>query len=302
MVSSDWHSFWELANDARDFVNYAPIDQNICLGDVCNDRFSDSSGMSNYNYWNSTLLAIGNHDVLTGTGYNWENQASITAQYNTFYAPWVKQNGSVQSVNTTYLYKDFPDKKIRLIVLDSMTLNPSYQNDMLEWFKNLLDDARQKDYGIICCRHWGYGRADQSVQVWCPFSNLPSMGNTMLSHEGTLDSLYTIERNILNAIDEFRGNGGKFICHLQGHKHYSWAGKYIGFSHGDQLAIVTTSLYTSYGCVRTYRNEGTIGQSAFNVVTADLDNETVTVQAYGAINLRAGGQLHSATFDWNATY
>lgn len=296
LVTSDWHSYITNAKRATSMMDYAPIEQALCLGDILPDRWNDQLNLSIYPYWDKTLLVLGNHDVLGGTGWDWTVQPSPEQQYNRFYAPYVGSNGSTMIANTTYWYKDIHDGKIRLIGLDSMNLDATYQQRMLSWLKGLLSESLEKGQHVVIARHWGYGAPSQSEQVWCPYSIYPANEDANLAHSG-LEQLRTFETQILNAVDDFIGEGGLFVCHLLGHKHFSWVGRYP-MKNGNQLGIVTPSILND-SWNRTLRNSQTIGFTGFNVVSIDTDRKSIALQAYGAKLLKTGGTLETAVFDYN---
>lgn len=295
LITTDWHKDTANANLASSMANYSPIDQKVCLGDICNASFYDRP--IGFEYWDSTLLCVGNHDEFNGQGNTHANQVSATELYNVFYKPFIKANGSVQNPNTTYWYKDFPNKNIRLIGLDNGLLDVSFQQTMLAWFKNTLEDARVKGMHVIVFRHMGFGNASASTQIWTPFSAYQTNTGANLGHFD-IPALWVFDAQLLKAVDDFKANGGVFVCHIHGHRHYTWIGKYPQ-EHGDQLGVLVPSIKKEW-YHRIKRDDNTIAQTGFFTFSIDTAKREILINSCGPKHLTSGGDIGKLLMDYDA--
>lgn len=298
LITTDWHidgnTKVEIINIANNLASYAPIDERICLGDFNTTWHGLPAG---YNYWHDTLLTLGNHDYVNPTGpFIWTNQIPISQLYTQAYEPYISSNKTVQEPNTTYWYKDC-DKNIRLIGLDCMCLDSQYQQNMLSWLKTLLNDSLIQNKQVILARHWGYGDKNASTWIPCSLAPLPTYLPSNLSHN-EVPELYPFEETILNAVDDFKANGGTFICHIHGHRHYSWVG-YYEKAHGRQLGIITNSMLKEW--YQFFKREtDTPSIISANVISVDTEGHKIIVQPFGNTILKTGGKAGHCTFDYNA--
>lgn len=298
LITTDWHvdgnTLIENVNTANAMMQYADIDERICLGDFNTRWYGLPEG---YDYWNSTLLTLGNHDYINPTGdFVWTNQVPISELYSVAYAPYIEGNGTVQSPNTTYWYKDC-DKDVRIIGLDCLSLDTAYQQTMLQWLKDVLADSIDKGKKVILARHWGYGEQSFSTWIPCSLAPLPTYLPVNLAH-AEVSELWPFEKTIISAVDKFKEDGGTFICHINGHRHYTWVG-YYDQPHGRQLGIITNSMLKEWYQFFS-RTDDTPSIIGANVLSVDLEKETVTVQPFGNAILKTGGEAGYCKFDYNA--
>ena len=246
------------------------IDDAICTGDMITERWSD--GMA---FWNHVagaekiLLAIGNHDVMTAsTGYDDEQRASAAEQHARYIAPYYENWHITSSVtgNLTYYYKDYPDSKIRLIVLNDM-LQSADMETQKAWLAASLSDAITSEYSVVVARHC---QTPSSEAVDCGFTNMDRFGLHSYAD-------YSAE------VDAFIGNGGSFLCYLCGHLHWDQISVYRG-TNGNQLSVSVECLNINQGNMfsDTQRICGFRSQDVFNAVTFDTSSNVIKIIRVGA--------------------
>lgn len=242
----------------------ALVDDAICTGDMVNNSFSDGFDWWNVDGAENILLCIGNHDVTDGVDYNNYGGTTPEGAYNTYFAPYIA-NWNVNHTGTlTYYYKDFSDKKIRLIALDYL-LTGDEANSQNTWLQTVLADAQTNDYTVVIIQH-------------CPVSNqrLIDSGFTMLGRT----SSQTFPVMYQQSVKTFMDNGGKFACYLTGHTHWDMICYNNDFP--DQLCICVSCAITTGRDGDQYRDYNTKAQDAANVVVIDTTTKTVKLIRVGA--------------------
>lgn len=248
----------------------ALIDDAICTGDIITARWSD--GMT---FWDGVsgsekiLLAIGNHDVMTAsTGYDDTQRATQAEQYARYIEPYYTNWGISSSItgNLTYYYKDYPDSKIRLIILNDM-LESSDMEAQKTWLAATLSASITAEYGVVIAHH---SQVPDSVAINCGFTNIDKFGLN-----GYAD--YRSE------VDTFIGNGGTFICYLCGHLHWDQISVYTG-TNGKQLSISIDCLNVGQGNTfsDTQRIIGFKSQDLMNIVVFDTSSSAIKIIRVGA--------------------
>lgn len=245
------------------------IDDIICTGDLVEYRYANG-----IDFWSNTdgaediLIAIGNHDVLTDpSGYDWTQRASQSDQYTRYIAPFVDNWGVTYTSGKTYYYKDYIEKSLRLIVLNCM-LTGDDDSAQLSWFENVLDDAKTESLSVVVANHYMIANPEK---VSCNFSILDKNVGT-----DVLPLAY------LAAIDDFKGGGGKFVCHIAGHTH--WDIIVRSTTYPDQICIVIDALSRAQANMYsdTQRTDGTKSQDLANLVAFDTASGVVKIMRIGA--------------------
>lgn len=96
------------------------LDFAIVLGDICSDYPNEANAYAGYNDMIddapvTVLPVIGNHDV--GSWYYIGHYAPLATIVNNVMGPAITK-GFIPSTSTGYYYKDFADKKLRVVVLN----------------------------------------------------------------------------------------------------------------------------------------------------------------------------------------
>lgn len=244
------------------------IDDTICTGDMVADRFNN--GMAFWDAVDGTeniLMLIGNHDALAGdSGYDWTNTVTQQQQYDRFIAPYVTNWNCTYTSGLTYYYKDYAEKKVRLICLNCM-LKDTDAAAQLEWLNATLTGAKTLDYYVIIAVH--YPISDSTV-IACNFSSLDKTpSQTQLGTE------------YMQGVDDFVTDGGKFVCYIAGHTHWD---DMLKATNSNQLCIVIDAASMAAGNQwgDTMRTEGTKSQDCANLFVFDSVSGVIKIIRVGA--------------------
>lgn len=223
-----------------------------------------------------TFYTPGNHDGL---------------HYSNVYLDY----GTISDMIGTYRYVDFADKKVRVICLntaDNAADETVYQHiggTQLQWFCEALDLSAKSDaadWGVIILSHHPLDWADVSVAA-----------DVIAAYES--GGSYTRTQDGVAVSKDFAGkNAAKLIAAFHGHVHGFKVDTVTGTSL-KRLAIPNTYFYRNneygengsadsngieFGETATYSkvDNGTGKNTAFCVVTIDLDREIIYADCFGA--------------------
>lgn len=240
------------------------IDDIICTGDMVTNKYADG-----YSWWDeidgseTILTCIGNHDVSNGEVYT---EYGITREqaYNTYFAPYIGSWNVTHSGSLTYWYKDYADKKIRLIALDYL-LSGDEAAAQNTWLQNALADAKSNDYTVVIAQH-------------CQLSSFQKINSnfTMIDPK----TPYQYPTIYQESVQAYMNNGGKFACYIAGHTH--WDMLCINPDYPNQICITVTCTAQTGRDNDQIRETGTKSQDAANVITIDTTNQTVKLIRIGA--------------------
>ena len=211
------------------YIDY--IDESICSGDIIRNKFGDS-----YDFWTaanaqSILVSTGNHEYYNGEKSDYYTQITPKQVYDKFFAPYIAdwgevvfpENAAVEGYN--YYYKDYADKKIRLIVLDNMAnMSATRNNVQSTWLAGVLESARQLQYHVICVIHIG---STMITKFDNPFTSLSAFINT---DSGANSQTYAEFYALRDAVETFIDNGGNFVAWITGHTHRDTIGILTNYS------------------------------------------------------------------------
>lgn len=270
----------------KTYANY--IDDVINTGDSMGDHSADFEGNeSSYAWYSNTqgsekiLNIIGNHDsALSGNKdgrwqYDWTGYGKVNT-YNKFIKPYIANWNVVQPSNAdddglSYYYKDYTDKKIRLIALDVMF----YDDKQEVWFADTLNDAKTKGLSVLVIAHYppkSYKGFD---------ANYSSIDTNHVYNPASYNTKFT---NAATIVQSFIDNGGDFICWLGGHEHTDIFGKLD--EHPKQTVILADTAQTksadNASITESSHIEGTGSQNAFNVVSFDVYSHLIKIFRVGA--------------------
>ncbi len=264
------------------------IDDAIHTGDAVICYWDDPNPFENVPGSEDILICIGNHDCWKGhlvwAQTNRPYDATAEDAYVKFYkdrtkewnitAPEGTERQDSPYCGACYYYKDYPQSKIRMTVLDCM----HYDGIQDEWFSKTLGEAREKGFQVVGVEHFppqsglNLISCGFSSSVVEDFRSVPDPGESQM--ERMPDKCFA-------TADKFIDDGGTFICWLSGHTHSDFIGTVPG--HDRQVQIIVEKA----GEMDTYmledRTKGTRNQDAFNLFTINPALNIFTIQRIGAV-------------------
>ena len=244
--------------------------------------------------------------------------------YDRFIKPYLSETKINSVENKCYFYKDYESAKIRIIALDVyhwkdvINCKKEYadghtenytsevfpngdtvdKGEQAEWFRNILEDSRQKGFNVICMIHTP--KIDTLVD--CTFTNID---RPVSSYDGTnKDKEYSdlVEAFMADHDDEY--GAGKFICWLCGHSHSDAIG--ISSSYPKQLKIVIDTA----GCLRQPslpqfdftgnfdRIEETYSDDLFDIFAVDTEHKYISLHRVGCHSDSHGRHIGNLLYDY----
>jgi hypothetical protein len=262
-------------------------------------------------------VCIGNHEALNSSSSPVSNVFEDNIQELASIYNYLSADNTVTV--KTYWYKDFADKKIRLISLDMHEggyYKGNYSQAQITWFVNTLKST-PSGYGVILMHHETEDNLDAIV------------GKTDFNQVGYNPQWYGIDgkKIVANIIDAFisrstysdtytengfsyygTGNGSgesvtvnadfttisddtiEFIAHLVGHSHRDFIGKYRNSAQYQLCLMVSTG-----NCLCPWktnpewanssdlpRGDSGLTQDLFNIYCIDRDNGTIRIARVGS--------------------
>ena len=267
---SDIHGHGERLMRIQEFIdNYgAYFDDTICTGDLVYDKFSDD-----FTYWSANsdgkiLTCIGNHD----SGESGWGDVSLDDLYDKFIAPFASGWGATTVTDKTYYYKDYTAAKVRLIVLDTTTLDATEQAAQLTWLASTLSAAKTAGYTVVGAQHYT-PKTGEFTRIECNFT--PLLHGTAASADYDWQPFLD---QVMAAVQTFIDGGGNFACWLCGHIHHDFV--CYDTSYPKQLFIgVTTAMASD-----AYDEEARTGylQDAVNILYVDSVRKYIKLLRWGA--------------------
>lgn len=267
------------------------IDDILATGDLAHLEYAD--GMR---FWKKVkgaeriLTCIGNHDVYddpdTHKAYDKVAVEDAADKYIDAYASsW----GDIDhEAGTTWYAKDYPERNIRLIVLDCMVYlgenSASEAAQQNAWLEATLKDARKQNLTVVLGEHLPL--ADESMVdcSWAPFDRKFAYGPFLAD-------------DVTSRVQAFVDKGGDFACYLCGHSHCDAA--HILPDHPEQFALTvpcTTDADDQFVWGDMDRSLPET-RDAFNLVIVDTENGLVKVVRIGAD--RDLALQHRGTLAWD---
>ncbi len=181
-----------------------PENMRACLSDIVY-RFTNRAKCP-------VFMTVGNHDTNVMWCEKWGDhtmQIMPEEHVDVVYAPLKQYNGDkmVTGGNGSYYYMDFPEDKVRVIMLNQAddvydgtkyTSRFKISDEQVEWFKSQALNT------------------DNSVLV---MSHVPLDANFTLAITGETTNGVSNSDAIRNAVEEFISSGGDFIAYFNGHEH-----------------------------------------------------------------------------------
>ncbi len=242
------------------------------------------------------FILKGNHD----NNYNFkpENLIPENVLLDADFKRIYRQNGSFgekRLSGSNYYYRDFPEKKIRLIGLDSSDfpestnedgtliydkfLHSGFQETQLNWLANEALQAPE-GYGVLITMHWPVNHTvyDYADDIMINHSVL----KTILEDFAAGCDVKEVTSSCDLPVDikyQFKGKGN-LIAVLSGHRHLDQQVTMNGINY----VLTRCSLSTGDNMIREKRMtyEGTPLEDAFDVVSVDTAARTMTLTRFGA--------------------
>lgn len=301
--ASDLHGdSFRLANFIK-YCEHVEVDAGFVTGDIVESYFTDD-----FSYYKKRVLetkipmfnTIGNHEAERGN--------SDDSMHEKFFKELEAQNGSI-SEGKGYYYRDFVNRKIRIINLNQFQQGGSYRekryyrDNQIIWLINNLKSV-PKGFGVIITSHvpeHNWKKDDNYSKFWQDkrffgdlFSNISGspiadivdafIGRTTISKEynqGGVQSTLKVE-GTFEGVD----NSIEFIAYANGHLH----GDFIGYLENTVYKQLVLNVVCSNAQVGNYRDglsdlprkPETLVEDAFNIYGIDRDMKAVKVVRIGS--------------------
>jgi hypothetical protein len=244
--------------------------------------------------------------------------------YDKFIKPYLSETKINSVENKCYFYKDYESAKIRIIALDvyhwrdviyckkeyadghteSYTSESFPDGDTVDkgeqadWFKNILEDSRQKGFNVICMIHTQ--KIDTLID--CTFTNLDRPSSSYYGDNNNKEYSDLVEAFMADHDDEY--GAGKFICWLCGHHHSDAIG--LSSNYPKQLKI----LIDTAGCSRNPNNpqfdftgnfdriENTYSDDLFDIFAVDTEHKYISLHRVGCHSDSHGRHIGNLLYDY----
>lgn len=252
------------------------IDGSICTGDIVANSYGSISS-----WWNNKIMTcIGNHDSASyssGT-YDW-TYLPMSERSALYIEPFEAFWGVNHEQGTSYYYKDFTNKKVRLIVIDTMLYmsdsTSSEASAQTVWLQTLLNTAKENGYHVIIATHAPNGLA-KSME--CSFSKYHTSERVM-----PIEKDCTLPNSIVDTVKTAIDGGLHFVGYICGH------------THQDDIWVCASDSRQLMYCIATSNVEN-INQwkntdlwhgencNAYNLVTINTSTKTLCLIRGGGAN------------------
>lgn len=286
---------------------YSYFDDAIATGDLVWNQFSHDftfwNAKDDENWTNPMLLTLGNHDT-SNSGNDYGSSGNYTGGtpnddiYNKFFSQnitnWNLPEGGHTGTNL-YYYKDYSKSRyetdnegvivdgIRLIALNPYNYTEEIKNNQLQWFEDVLSDAKTKKLAVIIAQHVTFRGYNDSTTgerhaINCTFSAVGS--------EEKDDVQGGLIREFALKVENFIKAGGHFICWLAGHHHRDSVYKYRYSLNNDespwqlQVSIGAATSQQSSGN-SDLRIDGMKSQDLFNIISVSTTRNLLTIVRIG---------------------
>jgi hypothetical protein len=233
------------------------------------------------------LNVIGNHDTANHSGgsYDWTANVGSPA-YTKYFAPFIANWGVIHDGNTShcYYYKDYASKRIRLIVLDCM----GYDNTQDSWFSSILS-ATPSAYSVVVAAHCLGAEIEGFDCNWCSFHN-----NRKIASQSGMNADMSL---MTSTLQTWIIGGGKFICWIIGHSHFTFVGKVKNTN--QVVVLVDTAQYGSQTAnPDSLHVVDTRSMDSFQIEAFDTTAQIITIIKVGCKNDKYGRIINSVCIDY----
>jgi len=275
------------------YDKHIDFDSILCCGDsvlsgaVYQNDGSPYTALINANFMldrNKLLFVEGNHDR------NIIAPVMPTKDFiNLMYRPLKRQDGVHFGGNgRPYFYRDFTDRKIRIICLDLYDVLPDenynyhsgYKQNQMEWLANTALNVPDSGWHVLVATHVApYGESDGMTDNGTPPYNSNVLIGILESFKNgtsvTINSTATIEAIPAYSITTNFSNAGNLI------------GCFVGHNHVDVDLVKNGIHYVSIECGyveyndKDYRTPFSYSAIAFDVVVINTANKSVKFYRIG---------------------
>lgn len=253
------------------------IDDAICTGDIVANSNGDISS-----WWNSKIMTcIGNHDSASYSSgvYNW-TFLPMSERDSLYIAPFESIWNVTHEKGTSYYHKDYVDKKVRLIVIDTMlymsdsTLDEA--TNQTSWLQLLLNNAKESGYHVIIATHAPNGLAKS---MDCSFSKYHTSERVM-----PVEKDCTLPNSVVDTVKTLIDGGLHFIGYICGHTHQDDIWVCAGDNRQLMYCIATSNVENINQWKNTDLWHGK-NCNAYNLVTINTSTKTVCIIRGGGANV-----------------
>lgn len=295
---SDIHSREDNLKRIITFANHYKTNQGFKIDDiVCGGDFVGGHWGDDFSFWDrcdagKVLQCIGNHDTAYYTeseGFDWVRYVGVEA-YNRYFAPYIEQWGVVQPTDAAikgkcYYYKDYNNSNVRLVTLDCMSIQKDGDEEQIQWFESVLQDANEQGLAVVVVYHY----TSIFNKIECGFTTLST---NVLPND--------ISGKLINVVDSYIRAGGTFACWITGHTHRDWFGTVVGTTGSKQavLCIDTAAALQQSLFSDIERNAKDKSFDLFNVIGIDTYRHRISVFRVGADFDAAQRHIGSICYDY----
>lgn len=322
ILASDFHG--DSVRFSR-MVDYLNANNNIhcviCPGDFSEHNYYSTGFETTFvalhqNAKKPILPIVGNHDMGFKTEVQNNSNENVTSR---FIKPYMDYIGGIQG-SGAYYYRDFTDRKARVIVLNEYELPrvlasaTQYKYDLwnryisqtqADWLASTLNSVPSGYCVIVAFHQLIDGLKDRVEKFDARWGQDITAGNFATAQENIIQDIIdayiskrTLSKTYSNTLGaptseipnvvanyNFTNAGGEFACYVNGHTHHDHIG-YSANATNKQLNVnVTTASanrYTQAVYDDLFREVGTKSEDCFNVVAIDTDKKMVRVLRVGA--------------------
>ena len=299
------------------------IDDAIHTGDATEIYFDYYNGSytlddKSFAWWansgaNSILNIMGDHDSMGGSpslsggikggGSLAYSQKKVCSRFITpFESEWGLTN---HPSNATYWYKDYTNCGVRLVALDNIhyretlqladggTTNvypldnePTDNGEQLAWFVETLADAKNQGLSVIVATHSPY----KQDPIQCTFMSL----------DGRYYNSVNLPLELVQAVQSFIDNGGKFVSWITGELHVDVFANVQGYPKQLLISIDTATGVRENGQMWSFNNkpDNTLAMDCFNLVSVDVDKGYIRLHRIGSMYDRQGREIVGLVYDY----
>lgn len=252
------------------------IDGSICTGDIVANSYGSISS-----WWNSKIMTcIGNHDSASYSSgiYDW-TYLPMSERSKLYIEPFEAFWNVNHNQGTSYYYKDFADKKVRLIVIDTMLYmsdsTSSEASAQTVWLQTLLNTAKENGYHVIIATHAPNGLA-KSME--CSFSKYHTSERVM-----PIEKDCTLPNSIVDTVKTAIDGGLHFVGYICGHTHQDDIWVCAGDNRQLMYCIATSNVENINQWKNTDLWHGE-NCNAYNLVTINTSTKTLCLIRGGGAN------------------
>ena len=234
-------------------------------------------------------MVRGNHDMY-GKRFEYADAGAVKSNEEVYELIFREQEPRVNGIpGKTYYYLDHDVTKVRYIIIDTNELlipkifddgiwncDVSITKEEVEWFIDLLNRTPE-DYSIVVIGHTPfYEQLKYAFKKACIFGKLIEAYNQKISFSGVSWE----DEDAFEVDADFTASKGRVVLTLCGHGHYD--GVYISPSGCVNYQVHCDAVKTNNGGSPYERIEGTVTESAVDVILMDRNACRIETVRYGA--------------------